>query len=141
MRRRVLEPDVGADERFRLDRRTDLLQRGCVSDRDLRVGSAQGVSRAGRDEDDELRAVLRESHAHAESVEGRPRQPLTRTRVDQAEVILATDRKYSPVGAVRKAPAPVRQRVADLLEGSGVEEHEARVSKDRQRLRVWADRN
>ena len=83
------------------------------------------VRGAGRDEDDELRPVLREGHARGDSADGRLGQLLTRSRVDEANDAVAADRERSPVGAIREARLAglrSRQRIPDLRVGSGVEE-------------------
>src|SRR5829696_8019054 len=105
VRCRIVEADVRADGGFRLDRKTDLFQRRGVSDSYLSGGSAKVGCLAGREEDDKLRPVFRESHSRGDSVDGRLGQLLMRSRVDQANGVVSTDREGSPVRAIRNALA------------------------------------
>ena len=99
----------------------------------------------GRDDDDELRPVFRESRAHGGSVDGRLGQLLTRSRVEEPNDVVAADREGSPVRAVRKAPQAgvlQRQRVPNLCVGPGVEEEDpTALSVHGQRLSVGTDRD
>ena len=143
VRRCELERDVGADERLRLDRRTDLLQCLGISDGDPSVATAEVVQRAWSDELDEPRGVLREREAHGDACDGRLRQPLARTGIQETDVLIAADREDSAVSAEGEALRGVMgQRLSDRLESPRVVEHEAgSVTDGRQRASVRADRD
>ena len=138
LRGRVVEGDVCTDEGLRLDRLTDRLQRGGVSDGDLRVG----VAKAQGDEDEELRPVLRERHARRASVDDRLGDLFVRSRVDESNHVLSADREGSPVGAVRNArvAGQPHERIPDPSVGARIEEENLAVARhNRERLPVGTD--
>ena len=99
--------DVRADEGFGLDRATDRLQRDGVSDRDLRVGSAEACAEEpGATTTTSCDPSFVNAMRMGGSVDGRLGQLLTRSRVDEANDVVTADREGSPVRAVRKAPPP-----------------------------------
>ena len=127
-------PDVPADEGFRLDRAADRLQRRDVSDHDPCIDLTKASF--GRDEDDQLRPVPRESQSQGEPVDRRLGQLRTGSDIEETKQVVAPDRKGSPVGAIRQAPpfseVSDGQWVSDLLVGPGIEEEDVATGGHRQ---------